>query len=126
MNGRLALLLLRKLATILLHIVTAQEQLTMALLPLLSALLLALPFCFGADPALPYPEIDTYLPTTSILDHASYVEGYADSNWLLANIPFVDLPDKSIQDVYYYRTSVVKRCVWVPITYTSKLRESGI
>jgi hypothetical protein len=61
------------------------------------------------DPPRPYPLPDAYLSTTSILNHSSYVQGFDDPQWYLDNIPFVDLPDKSTQDVYYYRTSVIKR-----------------
>jgi hypothetical protein len=61
------------------------------------------------DPIRPYPLPDSYLSTTSILDHSSYVEGFDDAQWYLDNIPFIDLPDQSIQDVYYYRASVIKR-----------------
>ena len=73
------------------------------------ALSVVLLSCHAQDPSQPYPAADAYLPSTSILDHSSYVESFDDKNWLLANIPFVDFPDKSVQDVYYYRTAVVKR-----------------
>lgn len=63
---------------------------------------------FGVNPR-PYPPIDSYLQTTNFLDHESYLNGLDDHQWYLDNIPFIDVPDKSIQDVYYYRTSVVKR-----------------
>jgi hypothetical protein len=39
------------------------------------------------------------LSKTAIL--AKY--GRSDSDWLLANIPFLDCPDQSILDTYYYR-----------------------
>ena len=92
--------------------------------------------CNAQDPALPYPVTDSYLSTTSILNHSSYIESLDDKNWLLANIPFVDLPDQSVQDVYYYRTSVIKRHLkfgheghgWVftefihPVSWASKLQ----
>jgi len=45
---------------------------------------------------------------TSFLDHPSYLTGVNDPAWYEANIPFVDLPDKTIQDVYYYRWRVWK------------------
>ncbi|MFF3468116.1 glycosyl hydrolase family 65 protein [Streptomyces sp. NPDC002619] len=47
-------------------------------------------------------------PGTHILDHGSYLAGFNDKQWYEANVPFVDLPDKSIQDVYYYRWRVWK------------------
>lgn len=40
---------------------------------------------------------------THVLDHGALLAGYADQQWYENNIPFVDLPDKTIQDVYYYR-----------------------
>lgn len=57
----------------------------------------------------PYPLPDANLSTTSILNHAGYLTSFDDAQWYLDNIPFVDFPDKAVQDVYYYRTSVVKR-----------------
>jgi hypothetical protein len=47
-------------------------------------------------------------PGTRVLDHASYLSGVNDPGWYEANIPFVDLPDRTIQDVYYYRWRVWK------------------
>ncbi|MEU7834170.1 PA14 domain-containing protein [Nonomuraea sp. NPDC049129] len=44
----------------------------------------------------------------TLLDHGSYLEGFNDPGWYEANIPFVDLPDQQIQDVYYYRWRVWK------------------
>src|SRR3954454_21197121 len=43
-----------------------------------------------------------------VLDKASYLQGFSDPEWYEANIPFVDLPDHQIQDVYYYRWRVWK------------------
>ena len=59
------------------------------------------------DSLRPYPVPDA--PSTNFLNHTSYLQGVADQQWYLDNIPFVDFPDSTIQDVYYYRTSVVKR-----------------
>jgi hypothetical protein len=47
-------------------------------------------------------------PGTHVLDDASYLTGFNDPAWYESNIPFVDLPDKTIQDVYYYRWRVWK------------------
>ena len=63
----------------------------------------------GAAPATAPPVV--YPPVgrgTHFLDHASYLAGFNDQPWYLANIPFVDLPDATIQDVYYYRWRVWK------------------
>ena len=75
---------------------------------LCSALLLALR-SRAQDPVRPYPLVDAELKSTSFIDHASYVQDLDDPQWYLDNIPFVDFPDKPVQDVYYYRTSVIKR-----------------
>src|SRR5206468_7790951 len=47
-----------------------------------------------------YPEIG---PTTHFLDHDALIGGFAEAAWYKANIPFIDIPDKQIQEVYYYR-----------------------
>ncbi|KUJ12643.1 uncharacterized protein LY89DRAFT_673592 [Mollisia scopiformis] len=102
----------------------------------ISIVLLFLPFGSGQDPVRPYPLADEYLPTTPILDHQSYISSFADPQWYLDNIPFVDFPDQSIRDVYYYRTSVLKRHLkysheghgWLftefihPVSWASKLQ----
>lgn len=59
--------------------------------------------------ARPYPPPDSHLQSTNFLDHESYLDSLDDHQWYLDNIPFIDVPDKSLQDVYYYRTSVTKR-----------------
>lgn len=80
----------------------------MAWFHILSLLLLVLQ-CGAQDPIRPYPNVDSYLQVTSFLDHLSYVKTLDDPQWYLDNIPFIDVPEKSIQDVYYYRASVIKR-----------------
>ena len=57
----------------------------------------------------PYPLPDAHLRTTSILNHESYLQDLDDHQWYLDNIPFIDVPERSISDVYYYRASVIKR-----------------
>lgn len=59
----------------------------------------------GTDPAGPYPEVG---PGTHFLDDASYLSGMDDPQWYEANIPFVDLPDATMQSVYYYRWRTYK------------------
>jgi len=94
------------------------------------------PFTYATTVLRPYPLPDANLPTTSILDHNSYVQNFSESQWYLDNIPFVDFPESSTQDVYYYRTSVVKRHLkyahsghgWLftefiqPVTWSSKFQ----
>ncbi|KAF2230621.1 hypothetical protein EV356DRAFT_453439, partial [Viridothelium virens] len=69
----------------------------------------ALRLCAAQDPPQPFPPVDSYLSTTNILNHSSYVDSLDEPQWYLDNIPFVDFPDSAIQDVYYYRASVIKR-----------------
>ncbi|MDX3072549.1 MGH1-like glycoside hydrolase domain-containing protein [Streptomyces sp. MI02-7b] len=45
---------------------------------------------------------------THFLDDDAYLEGFADPDWYRANVPFVDLPDRTMQSVYYYRWRVYK------------------
>lgn len=60
-------------------------------------------------PNRPYAPADSYLHTTNFLNHTSYLTNLDDQQWYLDNIPFISIPDELMQDVYYYRTSVVKR-----------------
>lgn len=80
-------------------------------------LLVGFASCGAHAQALPplYPEIGH---GTDILNHAKLLSkatlndpGWYESSvgWYEANIPFLDVPDKTIQGVYYYRWSVVKR-----------------
>jgi hypothetical protein len=39
-----------------------------------------------------YPEIG---PITHFLDHDALIAGFAEAGWYKANIPFIDLPDKT-------------------------------
>ncbi|KAF2094936.1 Six-hairpin glycosidase [Rhizodiscina lignyota] len=103
-------------------------------------LLVFIAFIFGLaysqDPSRPYPLPDSYLKSTNILEHATYVKSFDDPQWYLDNIPFVDFPDQHIQDVYYYRATVIKRHIkwgheghgWLftefihPVSWASKLQ----
>ena len=46
---------------------------------------------------------------TTFLNHSAYITDFDEPQWYLDNIPFVDFPDQSLQDVYYYRCTVIKR-----------------
>ncbi|KUI58049.1 Beta-L-arabinobiosidase [Cytospora mali] len=84
----------------------------------------------------PYPPVDAHLQSINFLDHEAYLKDLDDHQWYLDNIPFIDVPDKSMQEVYYYRTSVIKRHVkwaheghgWVvtefihPVSWASKFQ----
>ena len=43
------------------------------------------------------------------IDKTSKVKGFAEHQWFVRNIPFIEIPDKHIEDVYYYRWSSLKR-----------------
>ena len=46
---------------------------------------------------------------TSFLDHVAPISGFLGQTFLKDNIPFIDIPDSNIQDVYYYRWSSLQR-----------------
>jgi hypothetical protein len=78
---------------------------------------LALPVLYAADPAqaasapVPAPAVSAYPSVgagTHFLDDAKYLNGFNEPQWYEANIPFVDLPDTTMQSVYYYRWQVWK------------------
>jgi mannosylglycerate hydrolase MGH1-like protein/F5/8 type C domain-containing protein/glycosyl hydrolase family 65 len=54
----------------------------------------------------PYPPVG---PGTAVLDHAALLSGLDEPRWYEANIPFLEVPDRELQDVYYYRWSTYKR-----------------
>ncbi|KAK5136227.1 hypothetical protein LTR08_003834 [Meristemomyces frigidus] len=85
----------------------------MKALNLAAASLLATSSTQAANPR-PYPPSDAYLQTTNFLNHSSYLTNLDDNQWYLDNIPFIDVPDPRLQEVYYYRASVIKRHLkWV-------------
>ncbi|HSZ39186.1 MAG TPA: discoidin domain-containing protein [Trebonia sp.] len=56
----------------------------------------------------PYPSVGQ---GTHFLDDAALLGNTDEKAWYEANIPFLDVPDKTIQDVYYYRWRVWKEHV---------------
>jgi hypothetical protein len=56
----------------------------------------------------PRPE-NIHLTGTSFLDHDSPISSFWGQTFLRENIPFIDIPDAGIQDVYYYRWSALQR-----------------
>jgi hypothetical protein len=56
----------------------------------------------------PYPSVGQ---GTRFLDDAALLGNTDEKAWYGANIPFLDVPDKTIQDVYYYRWRVWKEHV---------------
>jgi hypothetical protein len=50
-----------------------------------------------------YPEVG---PTTQFINQDAVIGALPEPAWYKANIPFIDLPDKTIENVYYYRWRV--------------------
>ncbi|KAJ8111057.1 hypothetical protein ONZ43_g5718 [Nemania bipapillata] len=46
---------------------------------------------------------------TSFLDHEDPISGFLGRTFLRDNIPYLDIPDKLIQDVFYYRWTSLQR-----------------
>ena len=74
----------------------------------LSALGPSVPAVASASPAPPaqQPPPPVYQPVgpgTHFIDDAAKLAGFNDPQWYEANIPFLDVPDTQIEDVYYYR-----------------------
>jgi len=46
---------------------------------------------------------------TSFVNKDSKLVNFAEKQWFKDSIPFVEVPDKNIEDVYYYRWSSHKR-----------------
>ncbi|KAH8691376.1 Six-hairpin glycosidase-like protein [Talaromyces proteolyticus] len=67
-------------------------------------------FLFYAETILaqqpPQPE-DVNVPGTNFLDHNSPISSYFGQEFLKENIPFIDIPDANIQEIYYYRWSTL-------------------
>ncbi|KAM0264973.1 hypothetical protein ACHAQJ_000489 [Trichoderma viride] len=51
---------------------------------------------------------------TSFLNHSQLLAGFEDPGWFELNIPFLEVPNQQIQDVYYYRWQTYKE----HLTYT--------
>lgn len=89
-------------------VVTLVSSVVAALLPVITATspAAAAPADGRAVPV--YPPVG---PSTRFLDHSALLGDAAEPAWYEANIPFVDLPDKEIQDTYYYRWRVYKEAL---------------
>lgn len=69
-------------------------------------------FCRAASASLttpPGPEANPGIDETSFLDHDSPIGAFFGQTFLKQNIPFIDIPDQQIQDVYYYRWTSTQR-----------------
>ena len=67
----------------------------------LAAFLTSLHCAWAIDPASPYP--GEAPGRTNFLDEPALLGAVNDPDWFLHNIPFLDVPDPQIQQVYYYR-----------------------
>ena len=52
---------------------------------------------------------DHNIQGTSFLDQDGPIQGFFGKTFLKDNIPYIDIPDSNIQDVYYYRWSSLQR-----------------
>ncbi len=61
-----------------------------------------------AAPAAAPPVLPVVGAGTHLIDHTAALAGFSDQPWYEANIPFLDVPDQQVQDVYYYRWRTYK------------------
>ncbi|KAI1432873.1 Six-hairpin glycosidase [Xylaria sp. CBS 124048] len=60
-------------------------------------------------PASPTPQARAGPIGTSFLDQEDHISGFFGQTFLKDNIPYIDIPDSLIQDVYYYRWTSLQR-----------------
>ncbi|MBV8969537.1 MAG: hypothetical protein JO331_10830, partial [Verrucomicrobia bacterium] len=58
---------------------------------------------FAQTPPPVYPDVG---PTTHFVNQDAVLSGFPEPGWFKANVPFIDLPDKTIENTYYYRWRV--------------------
>ncbi|KAI0868237.1 Six-hairpin glycosidase-like protein [Hypoxylon argillaceum] len=56
-----------------------------------------------------YHHIRDGVKGTSFIDHENPISGFLGRTFLRDNIPYLDIPDKLIQDVFYYRWTSLQR-----------------
>jgi hypothetical protein len=83
--------------------------LKMAALLSIIATLLVLTFTVVARRPLLLPHSRATVQGTSFLDHEEPIAGFLGQSFLRNNIPYIDIPDLLIQDVYYYRWTSLQR-----------------
>lgn len=69
------------------------------------ALLCALLYSYATLAQRPPQPENINLTGTSFLDHEAPIKAYLGRTFLRENIPYIDIPDPDIQNVYYYRWS---------------------
>ena len=52
--------------------------------------------------------LSSHVSATNFLNHTQLLAGLEDPGWFEDNIPFLDVPDQQILDVYYYRWQTYK------------------
>ncbi|KAI2614748.1 Six-hairpin glycosidase-like protein [Hypoxylon fragiforme] len=57
----------------------------------------------------PTEQEDEDVKGTSFLDHEKPISTFAGKTFLRHNIPYIDIPDALVQDVYYYRWTTIQR-----------------
>ncbi|MCK2241951.1 MULTISPECIES: discoidin domain-containing protein [unclassified Crossiella] len=62
----------------------------------------------AAPPAGPYPSVGA---GTRFLDQDRLLGDLPEPGWFKANIPFVDLPDAQVREIYYYRWKVYQEAL---------------
>ncbi|KAB8168569.1 hypothetical protein FH609_008550 [Streptomyces sp. 3MP-14] len=69
----------------------------------------------AASAARPTPAPSTPAPPATfdedLLDHRALVADLDTTGWYLENIPFLEVPDAQIQEIYYYRWSTLRRAL---------------
>lgn len=75
----------------------------------LMILLMLMPFPRCSDAQVPPQPEDINVKGTSFLDHESPIHDFAGKTFLRENIPYIDIPDRGIEEVYYYRWASLAR-----------------
>ncbi len=74
---------------------------------LVGSLVAAAPAATASPSVPPVPSVSPAYPAvgagTQLIDHDAKLAGFNDADWYKANIPFLDVPDQQIEQVYYYR-----------------------
>ncbi|CAG2168070.1 unnamed protein product [Oppiella nova] len=73
---------------------------------------------FDTPQDIPYFFYESLKQVKCKTDKTSKVKDFAEHQWFVRNIPFIEIPDKHIEDVYYYRWSSLKRHLRYTITGT--------
>ncbi|KAI2641343.1 Six-hairpin glycosidase [Xylaria nigripes] len=78
------------------------------LISAITVFLLLVCAAFAGQPSLP-SHSTTNASGTSFLDHEGPLSGFLGRSFLRNNIPYIDIPDLLVQDVFYYRWTSLQR-----------------